>query len=287
MMKPLLTLLFTVVTLTAHAQYSAGSSFSVSTMSPNDSVVHFDARLDESTRWVWIEVRKEAKKEDIFVDTSKQQFPIKSYLKFGPGLYSVQILYSANPQQYSNSYRFGPKYEINNLDQRQDLVLLVPSQNIQSEDPEIVSLAADITHGLESDFDKTQAIHEWVTNNIAYDVNSFFSGSYTHNKHDAVSILRNREAVCEGYSNLTAALNRAVGIPTKKVTGEVRFGNQPWTGKVNHAWNETLIDGRWVIQDTTWDAGAVDFEKKTFVPKPKKKYFDPTPEQFAKDHRTL
>ncbi|OPX87206.1 MAG: hypothetical protein A4E53_02584 [Pelotomaculum sp. PtaB.Bin104] len=56
--------------------------------------------------------------------------------------------------------------------------------------------------------------------------------------------------------------------------------------KENHAWNEVLIEGRWVTMDTTWDAGGVN-QNNNFVFRFSRKYYDPRPEDFAKDHIKL
>ena len=51
-----------------------------------------------------------------------------------------------------------------------------------------------------------------------------------------------------------------------------------------HAWNETYIDGKWIIQDTTWDAGGVDISTNKFQFELTHKYFNPSPSTFKLDH---
>ena len=93
--------------------------------------------------------------------------------------------------------------------------------------------------------EKTKAIHDWVAKNIAYDVAQL--DSKQPREYSAVETLHNKSAVCNGYANLTAALNRAIGIKAQVAYGTVTHEDGT---KVEHAWNETFIDGSWISQDT-------------------------------------
>lgn len=126
----------------------------------------------------------------------------------------------------------------------------------------IVTLANSITDGIEKDYDKALAIHDWVCNNIFYDTDSI-DGLSNNAHYIATDVLNSRRAVCLGYSNLYAALCRSIGIPCNVVTGYalgVGSGATTWnevnstTSEANHAWNEVYLDNRWVIVDTTWDS---------------------------------
>ena len=152
-------------------------------------------------------------------------------------------------------------------------------------DAEILSLAQEITKDARTDMEKTLAIHDWVASNIRYDVTGFVENNY-QGKSSPKTVLRNRQAVCSGYANLTAALNRAVGLEARVVKGDIRYEGGSWTGVSEaHAWNEVLVDGRWVIQDTTWDAGYTDLVNVTFTQSLQHTYFDPDPETFALSHK--
>ena len=169
---------------------------------------------------------------------------------------------------------------------------LSPTRTIQSSDAGIVKLAAEITNGITDEYNKALAIHDWVCVNIWYDWDVAGSGRRTEG--DAVSTLKNRRAVCNGYSNLTAALLRAVGIPAKTVNG---FGRTTRTGgwtqskisgnSTNHVWNEAYVDGRWIIIDTTWDSGN-DYRGGKKVASDGlyySRYFDATLEAISINHR--
>lgn len=136
-----------------------------------------------------------------------------------------------------------------------------PSSDIQSDNQEIIDLANSITAGITNDYDKAVAIHDWVCNNIYYDWDSYLSKNYTGIDTSALGTLHSKRSVCDGYSNLTAALLRAAGVPAKKISGfALGVSSDYWPENydpnkdTNHAWNEFWANGRWVILDTTWDS---------------------------------
>lgn len=117
--------------------------------------------------------------------------------------------------------------------------------------------------------------------NIFYDHDAYYS--HTYPPQDALTVLHSTKAVCDGYAHLTAAINRAAGLQTKLIVGKaLGLGLINWDSitKPNHAWNEVFVDGRWLVEDTTWDAGAYYYH----VPKQAEKYFDPNPLDFSIDH---
>lgn len=158
---------------------------------------------------------------------------------------------------------------------------LLPDQNIESDSSKIIELASSLVLGLKTDREKTLAIHDFVASNIAYDTDEYYSKKVV--EKSALETLDGGKAVCSGYANLTAALNRAVGIKTKIIEGTAWNSNS--SNSEGHAWNETFIDGKWLIQDTTWDAGGVNSKTKQFVFSLSHKYFDPSLTEFEKNHK--
>lgn len=133
---------------------------------------------------------------------------------------------------------------------------------ICSDSPAIVSLAKAITDGYETDYEKAEALHDWVCENIYYDLDSI-SGNRNRVSYVADDVLRNSRAVCLGYANLYASLCRSVGIPCSVVTGYALGADgskEEWnssnlsTKEANHAWNEVYADNRWIIADPTWNS---------------------------------
>ncbi|KAF9281781.1 hypothetical protein BGZ68_006431 [Mortierella alpina] len=116
-----------------------------------------------------------------------------------------------------------------------------------------------------------RTIFTWLTDNIAYDVSGFMSGRYGDQSPEGV--LRNRQAVCEGYSNLFMALALPAGLNVEKVTGLARgIDTQVGDGRLGtpHAWNAATVDGEYLLIDATWGAGVCDLNTRSF-----KKLFRP------------
>jgi len=111
-------------------------------------------------------------------------------------------------------------------------------------------LAAEITAGCESNYDKLRAIYEWICKNIAYDT------SFTIRKAD--QCLAKRKGVCQGYCDLFVQLARAVDIRVEVVEGKAK----DVTGFVNpngHGWLFAYTrQDHGILLDPTWGAGYVE-----------------------------
>lgn len=165
-----------------------------------------------------------------------------------------------------------------------DVRFLAPLNGVDWDDPAVLHLAGELASGKSSDLEKILAVHDWVAQNIAYDVKSYLYGDIPDWK--ASDVLKARIGVCEHYSRLAAALLRAVGILAKVVHGYAWRETETWQDVLewepNHAWNEVFVGGRWLTMDVTWDAGSVEGDR--FVPSSSRKYFDPDPVAFARTH---
>ena len=166
-----------------------------------------------------------------------------------------------------------------------------PSKDIQSHAPEIITLSSRITTGHASDYNKARAIHDWVAGNLWYDEDAF--NAKTAPPKDALSTLKRRIAICEGYSNLTVALLRAADIPAKTVSGFALLlsHNGSWENiqpnEINHVWVEAYIDDRWIVIDPTWNSGNIYANGRKVQNNGVRnhRYFDATIEAFSLDHR--
>ncbi len=120
-----------------------------------------------------------------------------------------------------------------------DIQFLVPTMRIQAFDPEIRVLANGIIDSLSTPSDETiaKAFHDYIALLIYYDFDSLTD----RKDQDALAVLDNGMAVCEGYATLYAALLRASGIRAQVYTGS------------NHAWNMVYWDSSWHDVDVTWD----------------------------------
>lgn len=182
------------------------------------------------------------------------------------GVYNSLIIDFVMISNTNNQWQFvsSPTLEANKKiynSQRENISEYEKStEYIQSDSSEIIQLSNSIVLGVEDEYKKLLLIHDWIAENIYYDLDSFSSGIYKD--VDSLNVLYSKKAVCEGYANLFAALVRAQGIPCMVRNGyALGIGTKKkWTDDVlknaesNHAWNEAYIDERWVIVDSTWDS---------------------------------
>jgi transglutaminase-like putative cysteine protease len=128
---------------------------------------------------------------------------------------------------------------------------LLPSYMVQSNDPTLSALAQNIINGKSTETEKSRAIFEWVTKNIAY--NAPLINSTNPPLYSATETYQSQVVLCSGYADLSAALHRAAGIEAKVVYGE------------NHAWNEIMLNGVWQSEDPTYGAGFINANTNKFV----------------------
>ena len=122
---------------------------------------------------------------------------------------------------------------------------LRPEMLIQSDDPEIISLARGIVKETADPFCAAQKIMEWVFENVEkVPVVSI---------PDAKEIVTHKKGDCNEHATILTALLRAVGIPTRIVVGLVYKDGKFYY----HAWNEAYMN-RWVSMDAILKQMPVD-----------------------------
>jgi hypothetical protein len=178
---------------------------------------------------------------------------------------------------------------------------LLSEDAIQCFNSDIISLASSITVGMQNDYEKVKAIHDWVAGNVWYDrdVAIGFTQAYISSTQAYISskdTLDNKRGICYGYANLTAALLRASNIPAKVVLGYALGATGSSSavffdvsdGTANHVWNEVYAGGRWIIIDTTWDSRNT-YENGVYSTKTvcADKFFDISLTEISKTHRYL
>jgi len=117
---------------------------------------------------------------------------------------------------------------------------LVATANCQVNDPSIRKLAAQLTAGLKSEWDKAKAVFEWVRDNISY---SF----YYNTRYGAVGTLKYRTGNCCDHAHLVVALARAASLPARYMHGICTFSS----GTYGHVWAQIYINGAWYNADAT------------------------------------
>ena len=125
-------------------------------------------------------------------------------------------------------------------------------------------------------------IYYWVTHNIAYDTNSYFSGRNADCTPEGV--FRNGCGVCSGYARFYKYLNDKFNIETQCITCYSKgYGYKVGeAAKSNHEYNAIKIEGNWYLVDTCWSAGNVNGTQFTFDFN--EFYFCCPPEYFITNH---
>ncbi len=135
-------------------------------------------------------------------------------------------------------------------------------QGVDELTPETVQLAADITRGLDNNYDKAVAIESWLRSNLGYTL-------HMKDPHGVEPIhfflFQRKKGHCEYFSSAMTMMVRSLGIPARNVNGflggewneyddyiAVRAGDA-------HSWVEIYFPGHgWVTFDPT-PAGERDF----------------------------
>lgn len=120
---------------------------------------------------------------------------------------------------------------------------LKSTQNIQSNNQEIASLASSLTGN--TSLVKAHRIANWLRSNIYYDFSM-------EQDEGALVTLHNGTGICNGYATLFAALGRASGIPTKYDVGILATQGY-------HSFNEIYVNGTWIPVDPTAVSLATDY----------------------------
>jgi len=187
-----------------------------------------------------------------------EKFP----LQLGNGKYQVSVL----EQVTGTNYRRAASEEIVLNLKTDHVVYLNAVQNVMWNDKNAAIIKAkELTKNLKTNEEKVKAIYNFVYTTIDYDkkLAATVQADYIPNID---STLKTRQAICYGYAALFAAMLRSQDIPTKLVMGETSYVD------VYHAWNEVYLNGKWVVIDTTVDAGMKNGSKKIEMIKDANKY---------------
>ncbi len=121
------------------------------------------------------------------------------------------------------------------------LSYLLPGPYEQSDDPEIVALAAKIVGNEQDGWAAAKRINAWVYKNI--------QKRFTPDFSNALQTLHSGQGDCGEHTALAVALLRAAGLPARSLTGIVYW--PPGNGFGYHAWVEVYV-GKWVQMDPSW-----------------------------------
>lgn len=121
------------------------------------------------------------------------------------------------------------------------------SLTVQSRDPGIRAAALQAApEGLPA-MDRIAGLVAWLDRNIEKVPVDVFS---------ALDAFQQKKAECQGHAYLYTAMARAIGIPTRVVSG-IAYSAQ-LQGFLFHSWAESVVEGRWVAVDPTFGQPVAD-----------------------------
>jgi len=137
------------------------------------------------------------------------------------------------------------------------LIYTSPSMTIDSDNPSIFQLANELAEGEDDLYKVVFKLASWVKTNVAYDLSTITADV----SQTSSWVLEHREGVCDEITNLFIALNRALGIPARFVSGVSYTDSDLFVDKWGaHGWAEVYFPGyRWIPFDVTYgEFGFVD-----------------------------
>ncbi len=137
------------------------------------------------------------------------------------------------------------------------MIYTKPSETIDSDNKEIIKLASELIKGEDDLYVIVFKLGKWTKDNIEYDLSTLTESV----SQTASWVLENREGVCDELTNLFIAMNRALGIPAKFISGVAYTNAEEFEeGFGPHGWAEVYFPGYgWVPFDVTYgEFGFVD-----------------------------
>ncbi len=125
-----------------------------------------------------------------------------------------------------------------------------PTRFLQSDNEKIIALARKAVGDAQDAAEAARRIESFVA---GYITNKSMSVGYA----SAVEVLDSRQGDCSEFAVLTAAMCRAVGIPSQVVVGVAyvdEFGGRQGFG--GHAWTQANIGGTWIGLDAAFKSSG-------------------------------
>jgi transglutaminase-like putative cysteine protease len=120
-----------------------------------------------------------------------------------------------------------------------------PELHIESANPQIVSLADELSRGKESVCEQARAFYDYIGEELVY--------TYNGKNWGAQAALGTMGADCTEYASLLVALNRSQGIPARYFEGLLLLNQETQEkARLEHAWTDLYLPGvGWVAVDPT------------------------------------
>jgi len=161
-------------------------------------------------------------------------------------------------RRYTNTDSSTAKYRTDKMELRVGQIDNSLSENV-FKDPEryLGDAVSKMLNNISDPFMKVKILHDWICNNIAFDV----SGG----RQDYTSVIKNKSGGSEGFSNLMRKMCELAKIESMVIDGYAK--TYAYTGTLDtnarHSWNAVKINNKWYLLDAALDSGYVD--GKTFI----------------------
>ncbi len=151
---------------------------------------------------------------------------------------------------------------------------LQSTEYIDSDDPDVVAKARDLTADCRTDVEKVERIY-YYTRELPYDLLQAFR-YLAQGKRRASDVVRAGNAFCMGKATVFAALCRAIGVPSRIGFQQISSPGKPFLpeemrllwGERKFPWHslgEAYLNGRWLKLDATIHSAAANTKGMPYV----------------------
>ena len=202
--------------------------------------------------YIYISYKSE-KRVKIMMNNGDQQeiydlIPDGQYHRFtlhlGDGHYLIRLVENTT----GNSYRVVDSTEFDCTLIDENFPYLVPNSFVVYDNAmEVIQFGLELTENAETQEEKAHAIYDWIVRNISYDFSVVGNLEVGYVPNPQITF-DTRKGICSDFAVLFASMCRSQGIPCKVVLGYYI------KTEYYHAWNEVLVNGEYVIVDTSGDS---------------------------------
>ncbi|MDR1664453.1 MAG: transglutaminase domain-containing protein [Clostridiales bacterium] len=175
-------------------------------------------------------------------------------LIFGAGDYKIMLFEGAGGNQYRPvSSGAITELSVPAIDENALYTVSIQQINYAASTTAIPALK-NLMAGQTTPIDQATAVYNDIVTTFSYDVElaaKVGAGQAAGYVPVIDTVYSEKKGICYGYSAVFGGALRSQGIPTRMVQGYI-----PELPGTFHAWNEVLIDGKWVATDLTIDAEA-------------------------------
>jgi transglutaminase-like putative cysteine protease len=146
-------------------------------------------------------------------------------------------------------------YDLSGCEGETPVEFTQPELHIESLNPQIVSLASELSRGKSTVCQQVRAFYDYIGSELVY--------TYNGNSWGAQAALGDMGADCTEYASLLAALSRSQGIPARYFEGLLYLNDQTSAlARTEHAWTDVYMPGLgWVALDPTLGREPLEREK--------------------------